>query len=151
MSPEGSPPLFKSGDRDWTHDFAANQNADRKTSWQSMPALIAGEPLSPFQHAALVGDTTNHVCHWGSQGAGYINTDMTLTLSRLPIGHEIGLRADNAIAADGISIGTATIYDRCGPLGTCVVTTLSNARRQVDFAVPVDEDGIPFRRDRVRD
>lgn len=115
-----------------------------------MPALVAGEPLSPFQHAALVGDTTNHVCHWGSAGAGYINTDMTLTLSRLPIGHEIGLRADNAIAAEGISIGTATLYDRRGPLGTCIVTTLSNARRQVDFAVPVDDEGVPYRKDRVR-
>ncbi|MER7454317.1 hypothetical protein ABTW96_28970 [Nocardia beijingensis] len=38
------------------------------------------------------------------------------------------------VAADGISIGTATSYDRTGPLGTCVVTALSNARRQVDLA-----------------
>ncbi|MFR9751855.1 hypothetical protein ACL02S_12565 [Nocardia sp. 004] len=38
------------------------------------------------------------------------------------------------IASAGISIGSATRYDRTGPVGTCVVTTLSNARRQVDFA-----------------
>ncbi|WP_067796431.1 hypothetical protein [Nocardia beijingensis] len=43
-------------------------------------------------------------------------------------GYELGLRAD------GISIGTATSYDRTGPLGTCAVTALSNARRQVDLA-----------------
>ncbi|MEU6830947.1 hypothetical protein ABZ894_20050 [Nocardia beijingensis] len=49
-------------------------------------------------------------------------------------GYELGLRADGTVAADGISIGTATIYDRVGPLGTCVVTALSNARRQVDLA-----------------
>ncbi|NMM92254.1 hypothetical protein B2J88_49825, partial [Rhodococcus sp. SRB_17] len=76
----------------------------------------------------------NLVCHWGSEGAGYINADMTLTLSRLPLGYELGLRADNTIATEGISIGTATLYDRTGPLGTCVVTAVSNARRQIDFA-----------------
>ncbi|MFI9537702.1 hypothetical protein ACIG56_31245 [Nocardia fusca] len=44
------------------------------------------------------------------------------------------LRADNIIASGGISIGAATLYDRTGTVGTCVVTTLSNARRQVDFS-----------------
>lgn len=59
---------------------------------------------------------------------------MTVNLSRLPIGYELGLRADNIIASAGISIGAATLYDRTGPVGTCVVTTLSNARRQIDFS-----------------
>ncbi|MGV9633498.1 acyl-CoA thioesterase domain-containing protein [Nocardia rhamnosiphila] len=134
MSPQGSPPLFKSGDRDWTSDFGANQNADRKITWQSMPSLIAGEPITPFQRAAIMGDATNHLCHWGTEGAGYINADVTVNLSRLPTGYELGLRADNIIASAGISIGAATLYDRTGPVGTCVVTTLSNARRQIDFS-----------------
>ncbi|GAA4483463.1 hypothetical protein GCM10023094_35050 [Rhodococcus olei] len=69
----------------------------------------------------------------GSHGAGYINTDVTLTLSRLPLGYELGLRSDGAVASGGISIGTATLYDRVGPLGTCVVTTRSNARLPIDF------------------
>lgn len=136
VSPEGSPPLFKSGDREWTHDFAANQNADRKISWHTLPPLVEGEPISPFQRAAFLSDAANHVCHWGSHGAGYINTDATLTLSRLPLGYELGLRADSTVASEGISIGTATLYDRVGPLGTCVVTTMSNARRQIDFTAP---------------
>ncbi|WUA07317.1 thioesterase family protein [Nocardia sp. NBC_01377] len=71
-SPNGAPPLFKSGDRDRSGDFTVNQNADRK------------------------------IC------------DMTPTLSRLPTGFELGLRADNTSAADGISIDTATLYDRAG-------------------------------------
>ncbi|MGW5387805.1 thioesterase family protein [Nocardia sp. NPDC003963] len=133
-APEGSPPLFRSGGRDWTADFGANQNADRKTTWQSLPPLIAGEPITPFQRAAIMGDATNHLCHWGSEGAGYINADVTVTLCRLPLGYELGLRADSTIASAGISIGTATLYDRTGPVGTCVVTTLSNARRQIDFS-----------------
>lgn len=140
VSPEGSPPLFKSGEQEWTPDFAANQNAERKFSWHSLPPLVAGEPITPFQRAAILGDSTNHLCHWGSEGAGYINADVTLTLSRLPIGYELGQRADNTIASAGISIGTATLYDRAGPVGTCVVTTLSNARRHIDFAATTAAD-----------
>ena len=49
-------------------------------------------------------------------------------------GGAVDLRADNTIASAGISIGAATLYDRTGPVGTCVVTTLSNARRQIDFS-----------------
>ncbi|MEV0355672.1 acyl-CoA thioesterase domain-containing protein [Nocardia sp. NPDC050697] len=134
MSPDGSPPLFKSGDGEWSSDFAAHQNAERKVAWQSLPPLVAGEAITPFQRAAILGDSTNHVCHWGSAGAGYINADVTLTLARLPIGHEQGLRAESTIASAGVSIGTATLYDRTGPVGTAVVTTLSNARRRIDFA-----------------
>lgn len=134
MSPEGSPTLYKSGDRDWSADFSANQNSDRKIAWHSLPPLLADEPITPFQRATILGDATNHVCHWGSEGAGYINADVTVNLSRLPIGHELGLRADQTISAQGISIGNATLYDRTGLVGTCSVTTLSNARRQIDFA-----------------
>ena len=133
-APGEAPPLFKSGDRDWSEDFAANQNADRKIFWQNLPPLVAGEPITGFQRAAILGDSTNHVCHWGTEGAGYINADVTVALSRLPIGNDLGLRADNAIASAGVSIGSATLYDRIGPVGTCVVSTLSNARRQIDFS-----------------
>lgn len=39
------------------------------------------------------------------------------------------------VSANGIAVGTASLYDRTGPLGTCTITALSNARRQVDVAV----------------
>ncbi|QIS03716.1 thioesterase family protein [Nocardia brasiliensis] len=140
VAPEGSPPLYKSGENDWTADFAANQNAERKASWHSLPPLVAGETITAFQRTAILGDATNHICHWGSAGAGYINTDVTVALSRLPVGYELGLRADNTIASAGISIGTATLYDRQGPIGTCVVTALANTRRQIDFATTPSTD-----------
>ncbi|MGH8882997.1 MAG: thioesterase family protein, partial [Stackebrandtia sp.] len=70
----------------------------------------------------------------GTEGVGFINSDVTLTLTRLPIGPEVGLHAQDHISADGIAVGTATLYDRTGRIGTCVVTGLANARRQVDMA-----------------
>lgn len=72
--------------------------------------------------------------NWGSEGIGFINTDLTLALARPAIGPEIGLEADSHISADGIAVGSATLFDRSGSFGTCMVTALSNADRQVDFA-----------------
>ena len=34
---------------------------------------------------------------------------------------------------DGVAIGTATVFDRLGPIGTSTVTSLANAKRSVDF------------------
>jgi hypothetical protein len=132
--PVGGPPLFKSGDRDWTGDFASGQNNDRHCVWHNLGSLVDGEPVSPFERAAFLADATSMVCNWGTEGVGYINCDVTLTLSRLPEDTEIGLRALDQIVADGISVGTATMYDRRGPLGTSVVTSLANAHSQVDLA-----------------
>ncbi|MFJ4657326.1 acyl-CoA thioesterase domain-containing protein [Nocardia sp. NPDC088792] len=132
--PGGCPPLFKSGEQDWTGDFASGQNNQRKAAWHNLPPLIDGEPITPFQRAAFVADATSLVCNWGTEGVGYINSDVTLTLTRLPEGPELGLQAQDQVSSNGIVVGTALMYDRTGPLGTTVITGLSNARRQVDLA-----------------
>ncbi|MFC7448947.1 acyl-CoA thioesterase domain-containing protein [Rhodococcus daqingensis] len=144
---DGDPPLFKSGEFEWTGDFASGQNSERKCAWHNLAFLVEGEPMSPFQRAAFVGDATNLVCNWGTEGVGYINCDMTVTLSRLPEGRELGLQAQDHLAAGGIAIATATMYDRIGALGTCVVTGVSNARRQVDMAAFADAQS--FRESRL--
>ncbi|QXC46720.1 MULTISPECIES: acyl-CoA thioesterase domain-containing protein [Rhodococcus erythropolis group] len=128
-----APPVFKSGDGPWSGDFSAHQNSERKSVWQNFPPLIAGEVMSPFQRAALMAETTSLVCHWGTAGAGFINVDTTLALSRLPVGSGLGLRADSQVSENGISVGTATMFDRLGHLGNCTVTAIANARRQVDL------------------
>jgi hypothetical protein len=75
------------------------------------------------------------VTNWGSNGVEYINTDITLTLARLPEGREIGLVATDRVSHEGIAVGTATVFDRRGRLGTSVVTSIANAKRSVDFEV----------------
>jgi len=125
VPPDGALPLSKKNEQAWTHDLRANQDTSRKTAWYSVPPLVDGEPLSPFQRAAVLSGMSNEICHWVSQGGSYVKTDMTLTLSRIPLGYEMGLRAHNFFVSDGISVGTATLYDRTGLLGTCIVTALS--------------------------
>lgn len=126
----------------WTQDFGQHQNGSRKQSWNSAIPVVAGEAITPFQAAAAIADGASLVTNWGSRGVEYINTDITLTLVRPPVGVEIGLSAVDRVEQDGISVGTAAMFDRSGPLGTCVVTALANARRVVDMGgISYDDDG----------
>nr|WP_240498117.1 hypothetical protein [Williamsia sp. 1135] len=90
--------------------------------------------------AAVMAETTSLVCHWGSAGAGFINIDTTLALIRLPRGTGLGLRADNQRSNAGISVGTATMFDRDGYVGNCTVTAIANSRRQVDLGALNNDD-----------
>ena len=119
----------------WDPAFGAHQNAGRKTTWQVGVSVVPEEVPSGFVVAASVADSTSMVTNWGSNGVEYINTDITLTLARVPVGREIGLTAVDRVSADGIAVGTATVFDRHGRLGTSVTTAISNAKRAVDFTV----------------
>ncbi|RVW04623.1 acyl-CoA thioesterase domain-containing protein [Rhodococcus spongiicola] len=118
----------------WSSSFIDHQGASRKRMWQYQIPVVAGEEPSPFVRAAMVGEATSLMTNWGTEGVGFINADLTLALSRLPEGPEIGLEADNHLSIDGISVGSTTIFDRLGPIGTCVVSALSNAARQIEFS-----------------
>ncbi len=119
----------------WDASFGAHQNSGRKTVWQVGVSVVPQEVPSGFVVAASVADATSMVTNWGSGGVEYINTDITLTLARLPVGREIGLDAVDRVSQDGIAVGTATVFDRHGRLGTSVTTAIANAKRAVDFTV----------------
>ncbi|MGO4256883.1 thioesterase family protein [Marmoricola sp. RAF53] len=132
VSEEPRVPIFSSA-AGWSQDFAEHQNAGRKQTWQTTLAVVAGEETTPFQGLCGAADSTSMVVNWGDAGVQYINTDITLAISRVPVSREIGLSATSWYSHDGIATGTATVFDRLGPIGTSTVTSLSNARRAVDF------------------
>ncbi|MEV6341430.1 thioesterase family protein [Nocardia vinacea] len=129
----------------WSSRISEHQNNGRKRMWQAPLSVVEGEPPSAFAAAAMIGESTSLMTNWGTAGIGFINADLTLALARPVIGLEIGVEADSHISADGIAVGSATLFDRSGSFGTCVVTALSNADRQVDFA-----NGDPLRRVGIR-
>lgn len=131
---------FLHSDAGWSQDFREHQNASRKTSWNCTPSIVAGERPTPFQAAAAIADGASLVTNWGTRGVEHINTDITLTLARRPAGIEIGLQAADRVEQDGVAVGTATVFDREGALGTVVVTSLANARRAVDLGKETWED-----------
>jgi len=133
VSEEPRVPIFFSDGVGWSQNFAEHQNGGRKQTWQTALAIVAGEETTPFQGLAGAADSTSMVVNWGSGGVQYINTDITLAISRVPVSREIGISALSWSSHDGISTGTARVFDREGPIGTSTVTALSNARRAVDF------------------
>jgi hypothetical protein len=96
-----------------------------KFAWvrESRP-LVESEPLTPFTRAALAGDVTSPLTHWGTSGLQFINADYTLTLSRLPEGPFIGLAALTHYSHGGVATGVATLLDHQGPIGSAVATAL---------------------------
>jgi hypothetical protein len=81
------------------------------------------------------------VTNLGTHGVGYINGDLTVGLARLPVGEWIGVQADSHWAADGVAVGTATLFDRSGAFGSGVTTAVANPAAQIDFA----NDPFPLR------
>lgn len=140
-SDEPRVPFFRSAAA-WSNDFAEHQNDGRKQTWQAAVPVVEGEVPSAFQTVASISDATSLVTNWGDRGVEFINTDITVTLARLPVGREVGLEAVDHVEYDGIAVGTATVFDREGVIGSSVVTAVANARRQVDFQrVEFADDG----------
>lgn len=144
---ERKPPVFYSEEEGWSSDFMKHQNGSRKIVWQTALPVVVGEEVSPFQAACSAADTVTLATNWGAQGVQHINTDVVLSLSRSPVGRELGFAALTRSETDGIASGSCVVYDRRGVLGSAITTSLANAKRTVDFTrVEIPEDGSAARR-----
>jgi hypothetical protein len=101
-------------------------SAQRRVWMRDVRELVAGAPLTPWVRAALIADFASPCSHAGDQGLGYINSDLTLYLHRLPRGEWLGMETVNHGATDGIAVGDCFVYDEQGPIGSCSVTALAN-------------------------
>jgi acyl-CoA thioesterase len=127
-------PYVGSGDADWARSPAAHQNDARKRFFNDGISVVAGEKNSPFVRAVMLAEATSLVTNLGTNGIGYINGDLTVGLSRLPVDEWIGIQGDSHWAADGIAVGTATLFDHDGAFGTGMTTAVANPAAQIDFA-----------------
>ncbi|GAA3704123.1 acyl-CoA thioesterase domain-containing protein [Gordonia hankookensis] len=117
----------------WSQDMAAQQHGQRKWLWTRAVSTVVGEDPTPFQRAVISGESTSLVCNWGTAGIAYINCDLTVALSRLPVGTRIGVEAATHLETDGISTSTANLYDVDGQFGVGMVTGVENAAATIDF------------------
>lgn len=118
----------------WSVLGVEHQNTSRKRAYYRGLDVVDGIPATPFVRAVVVAEAaTNMVLNMGSNGIGYINGDLTVTLSRLPAGEFLGVQGDSRLATAGVATGTATLYDDDGPFGTAIVTALANPSAQIDF------------------
>jgi hypothetical protein len=101
----------------------------QKRLWMSeVRECVGGEPLTPFTRAALAADFASPFANSGDKGLGWINTDITLYLHRLPATEWIGFEVNNHGATAGVAIGECWLYDEEGPIGTSSVTALAQRR-----------------------
>src|ERR1700730_13713090 len=85
-------------------------------------------PMTPFVHVATGADFASPFANAGDQGLGYINSDVTLYLHRLPVTNWIGFEVVNHHATDGVAIGECWLYDEKGPIGTSTVAALAQRK-----------------------
>jgi acyl-Coa thioesterase superfamily protein/acyl-CoA thioesterase superfamily protein len=81
-----------------------------KRLWMSeVRELVENVPLTPFVRVAVAADFASPFANAGDQGLGFINSDVTLYLYRLPVAEWVGFEVVNHHAADGVAIGTSTV------------------------------------------
>ncbi len=130
---EWSAPYVWTEGRGWSRRIADHQN-DSRTRFLDRPIdVVAGLLSTPFVRGAMIAESTSLVTNLGTRGIGYINGDLTVALARLPHDSWLGAQADSHWTADGIAVGSATLFDSAGPFGTGLVTALANPGAQIDF------------------
>jgi hypothetical protein len=127
----------------WSQSIADHQNDARKRYLHRPVDAIEGRKNTPLVNAAMAAEGTSLVTNLGTAGVGYINGDLTVALSRLPSDDWIGVEADSHWSDDGISVGTATLYDSVGAFGAGMVTAVSNLAAQIDFSNDPFPDRTP--------
>ncbi len=104
--------------------------AVQKRAWiREVRSLIEGEELTPFQRVALAADYTSPQANSGTAGLGYINTDITVYIHRLPIGEWLGFETLAHHGAAGVGVGECMLYDEQGAIGRSITAALAQRRR----------------------
>lgn len=99
--------------------------AQRRVWMAETRELVEGFPLTPFTRIGLISDFASPCANIGDAPLGYINTDATVYLHRLPRGEWIGMETINHGATDGVAIGECFIYDEEGAIGSASVAALA--------------------------
>lgn len=128
--------LFRSATTDWSPRRADHRTGERMVVWYTSETVVDGETASPFQLAAAAADLGNFVVNFGASGLAHINSDVTLSLARLPVPGGVGVCGGTRIAAGDVAVGTALVFDTRGVCGQATVTAVRHAELQLTFEEP---------------
>jgi len=118
----------------WSPMGLRHHNTGRKRAYYGGLDAVAGLPATPFVRSAVVAEAAaNLVTGLGANGIGYINGDLTVALSRLPRGVFIGVQADSNFSENGVSVGSATLFDDEGAFGSSMVTAMANPASRMEL------------------
>src|SRR6195952_2106496 len=118
-----APPAGQFGERLWkmrnVSDWFGTDETRRRGAWMAeIREMVDGVPLTPFARVAAAADFASPLANRHETGLGYINTDMTVYLHRLPVGEWIGFEKINHDASEGVAIGECFLYDVEGRIGS---------------------------------
>jgi Thioesterase-like superfamily len=103
----------------------------RRSVWMSETReLVEGHPLTPFTRIGLIADFASPCANIGDAPLGFINTDATVYLHRLPRDKWIGMETINHQATDGVAIGECFVYDQEGLIGSAGVAALAQIMKR---------------------
>ena len=133
------PPPNQFGGRMWKMRNVADwfgSNAMKRGAWMAeIREVVEGSPLTPFQRVAMAADFVSPLANRSDNSLGYINTDVTVYLHRLPVGEWIGFEKINHHATEGVAIGECFLHDVEGPIGSASCAALRQAR-EAPFGAP---------------
>ena len=80
--------------------------------------LVAGTPLTPLQRVLVAADSGNGASSWFTIGTWqFINTDLTVHLSRYPEGEWVNLDARTRLEPDGVGLAQSVLRDERDVIG----------------------------------
>jgi len=125
-------PRGNNRDRHWDMriiDGGLSRPLPRRVWLRETRELVGGVAPTPFTRVAACADFASPLSNSGSEALGYINSDVTLYLHRLPVGEWIGFEVSHHQAAAGVANGACWLFDQQGPIGSSTVAAISQARR----------------------
>jgi Thioesterase-like superfamily len=98
--------------------------------WMRMrQPLVAGEETTPLQRVLVAADSGNGVSSALDVSRYlFINTDLSVHLSRMPEGQWVCLDATTYPEANGVGLADTALYDQRGRIGRAAQTLLVRAR-----------------------
>jgi hypothetical protein len=90
--------------------------------------LVDGEAATPFVNVAGMADFAHPLSNSGDSGLGYINTDVTLYLARMPEGDWVGLETIARVSAHGVAVGGVALHDTSGLIGYAQASAVADSR-----------------------
>jgi acyl-CoA thioesterase len=114
----------------------------RRLWMRELRDLVENRPITPFTRAALTADYASPLANAGDEGLGYINSDVTLYLHRLPVTEWIGIEVNNHHATDGVAIAQCIFYDEKGAIGTSSVAALAQQKVMKPGAGATAKDAV---------
>ncbi|MET0182240.1 MAG: acyl-CoA thioesterase domain-containing protein, partial [Caulobacterales bacterium] len=91
--------------------------------------MVGGFPHTPFTRIAAAADYANPLANSSRAGIDYVNSDITVYLSRLPQTEWIGFEFVHHLATKGIAVGECWLHDEHGPIGAVIASGVAQRKR----------------------